>query len=165
MQVKKQTCLVNTGCLANLPQGEGPIIKGQGLPINMTFERSLDEGRSLQSLADVLHAEGLGTDRVEVWRGLSRVRKGGTRSQTWSWQGQNRTSAGWERRRNLQDQEGAQGAAQLPPEKGWYSKYLAAGKQAAEQSERVHPGLPLPCQALTLQLRDHREVQEVLERV
>lgn len=148
-----------------MPQGEGPIIKGQGLPINMTFERSLDEGRSLQSLADLLHAEGLGTDHVEDWRGWSTVRKGVLGP---------RLGAG--RAKTEHQQDGKQGETcrtkkelreqlSYPLKRGGTQKYLAAGKQAPEQSERVHPGLPLPCQALTLQLLDHNGVQEVLERV
>lgn len=50
--------------------------KGQILPINVRFERSLDQGRILQPLADLLHTEGLRSGCKEHCRGMSTVRKG-----------------------------------------------------------------------------------------
>lgn len=118
----------------------------------MRLERSLDQGRILQPLADLLHSEGLRSGCTEHCRGMNTVRKGGTRFPTWSWQGQDKTSAGWERRRNLQDREGAQGAAQLSPENECYSfSSWEAGTRAIRNGD---PGFALPCQALTLQLLD-----------
>lgn len=95
--------LVYTGCWANLPQGEGPVVKGQVWPINMRFERSLAQRRRLQPLADMPYAEGA---RDMLDRGVL-----GGRAQQGRWSRipdlllapQDRTPAHWERRRSLQD--------------------------------------------------------------
>lgn len=79
-----------------------------------------------------------------------------------SWPGQTKTSAGWERRRNLQYGEGAQEQLSYPLKNECYSKYLAAEKQAPEQLEKVILGSASAMPGINSAVAGHREV---LERV
>lgn len=129
---------------ANLFQGEGPIIKGQGLLINMSFERSVDQDGNLQSLADMLHAEGLEPGPMKDWR------EGEDSEEGW-YQVPYLDLAGLTQNINRLGKEkpaGPRRSKRDRPEKGWYSKVFNSWQAGPEQSERVHPWSPSAMQGV-----------------
>lgn len=145
MQIKiinYKSCLVDTARLANMPQGEGSITKGQGLPMNMRLEKSMDQGRRLNHWWHAIcrgHRDRLDRGRLEQVEygenGWLQVQHSEMR-----WQDQSRRVVGWERR-NLKNQEGAQGADRLPLQRG------NAKVACRHQAIRVDAVLEAFCQA------------------